>query len=369
MILVSRMILKAKMGIKSLHKLLRKHAEDAYTKIHISEFAFKKVAIDMSLYMCKYKAICGDAWITAIVNLVVCLRENEVHCVFIYDGKAVDEKDEEKQCRCLEREKRENMVMELELALDIYHKTGEISDILIMLYDKIKDKPFQQRLLSNVPQKSGINMKIIEDEIRKKRSQLLNISKSDYDMTREMFDILSIPYFTAPTEAETMCADLCKRGLVHAVLSEDTDVLAYGANILLTEIDPFKHTCVKIEHDILLKSIDLNYESFLDLCIMCGTDYNKNIAGIGPEKAYKLITKHQNIDEIEKNEPIDVSILKHKRVREIFTKHTQANVVIPYCGAPLIHELDTFFEKREIKVNTQRIHTAFTRLFSTIVFE
>lgn len=357
------------MGIKSLHKLLRKHAEESYTKIHLSEFAFKKIAIDMSLYMCKYKAICGDAWITAIVNLVTCLRENEVHCVFIYDGKAVDDKDEEKQRRCLEREKRENVVMELEDSLDIYYKTGEISDVLVELYDKIKDKPFQQRLLSNIPKGTSINIQIVENEIRKKRSQLLNISKSDYDMTREMFDILSIPYFTAPSEAETMCADLCKRGLVHAVLSEDTDVLAYGANILLTEIDPFKHTCVKIEHDVLLRSIDLDYESFLDLCIMCGTDYNKNITGIGPEKAYKLILKHQNIDKISQNEPIDVSVLKHKRVREIFTEYVHTDIVIPYCGAPSMDKLHDFFEKKDIKVNTQRIHTAFTRLFSTIIFE
>lgn len=353
------------MGIKSLHKLLRKHAESAYTKIHISDFAFKKVAVDISLYMCKYKAICGDSWITAIVNMVVCLRENEVHCVFIYDGKAVSDKDEEKQRRFDEREKRENAVMELEIALDEYNKSGVISEVLTELYDKIKDKPYQQRLL--ISQTTGINMSIIESEIRKKRSQLLNISKSDYDMTREMFDILSIPYFIAPTEAETMCADLCKRGLVDAVLSEDTDVLAYGAPVLLTELDSFKHTCVKIEHKEILRSIDLSYDSFLDLCIMCGTDYNKNIAGIGPEKAYKLILKYKNIDAIEGD--FDLSILRHKRVREIFTQYPVEQIVVPYCGAPNMAMLEEFFKRLCIKANIQKIYTAFTRLFTTIVFD
>lgn len=354
------------MGIKSLHKLLRKYAGESYTKIHISEFAFKKVAIDMSLYMCKYKSICGDSWISAIINLVVCLRENEVHCVFIYDGKAVDDKDQERQRRMDEREKREEIIFTLEIALDKYHKTGEIDECLSDLYEKIKDKVCQPRLLSV---NTGINMIVVEEEIKKKRSQILKISSDDYDLTRKMFDILSIPYFTAPTEAETMCADLCKRGLVDAVMSEDTDVLAYGANILLTEIDPFKHTCVKIEINKMLSSIDLEYSSFLDLCIMCGTDYNKNIPGIGPEKAYKLISKHKDIDEIEKNETLDISMLKHKRVREIFTGYKQENITIPYCGTPDMEKLDEFLSSQNIKINTERIHTAFTRLFSSIVFE
>lgn len=359
------------MGIKSLHKLLRKYAADAYTKIHISEYAFKKIAIDMSLYMCKYKAICGDAWITAIINLVVCLRENEVHCVFIFDGKATDDKDEEKQRRINEREKRENIVAELELALDTYDKTNEMSNVLIELYNKIRDKPYQQRLLcANVSKPTiNINIEIVRNEIRKKRSQLLNISRGDYDMTREMFDILSIPYFTAPAEAETMCADLCKRGLVDAVLSEDTDVLAYGANVLLTEIDPFNHTCVKIEHSIILKSLSMNYDTFLDLCIMCGTDYNKNIEGIGPEKSYKFMKKYKNIDAMKESENIDISKLKHERVRELFTQYEQVNVAIPYCGSPCMNGLNEFLMKNDIKVNTQRIHMAFTRFSFTVVFE
>jgi len=355
------------MGIKSLHKLLRKYAGNAYVKIHLTEFAFKKIAIDMSLYMCKYKAICGDDWITAIVNLVVCLRENEVHCVFIFDGKAVDDKDEERQRRLDEREKRTDIVVELEIALDLYHETGEIGNVLVKLHDKIREKSCQQSLLGNASH--AIDMKIVCEEIRKKRSQLLNISREDYDTMRELFDILSIPHFTAPTEAETMCSDLCKRGLVDAVLSEDTDVLAYGANVLLMEINPFKHTCVRIDRDVFLKLIGLNYSSFLDVCIMCGTDYNKNISGIGPERAYKLIAKHGNIDSVEQNEGIDVSILKHKRTREIFTKYEQVDVKIPHCGSPCVEKLDAFFQKRFIKISTQRIHRAFTQTSSTIIFE
>ena len=72
------------MGINNLNVLLRKHCPEIYEEIHISEYAYKKVAIDISLFLCKYKAICGDKWVTAFINLVSCLRRNEIHCVFIW---------------------------------------------------------------------------------------------------------------------------------------------------------------------------------------------------------------------------------------------------------------------------------------------
>ena len=48
------------MGIKNLHKFLKKHAEDAYEVTHLSNFEYKKIAIDTSLYMYKYKVIFAD---------------------------------------------------------------------------------------------------------------------------------------------------------------------------------------------------------------------------------------------------------------------------------------------------------------------
>ena len=52
----------------------------------------KKIAIDISLYMCKYKAIYGDNWLYAFLKLISSLRKNEIHCVFIYDNGAPPEK-------------------------------------------------------------------------------------------------------------------------------------------------------------------------------------------------------------------------------------------------------------------------------------
>lgn len=58
--------------------------------IHLSEYAYKRVAIDISVYMYTYKRAYAGAshiygpngWLNAFIKLVAVLRENEIHCVF-----------------------------------------------------------------------------------------------------------------------------------------------------------------------------------------------------------------------------------------------------------------------------------------------
>ena len=40
-----------KMGIKNLNKFLRDKSNTLFVPIHLSEYAYKKVAIDISLYL------------------------------------------------------------------------------------------------------------------------------------------------------------------------------------------------------------------------------------------------------------------------------------------------------------------------------
>ena len=126
------------MGINNLHKFFKKNCNEIYEDIHLSEYAFKKVAIDISLYLCKFKTITGDKWMALFINLVACLRRNEIHCVFIYDGSAPPEKTKEKEERAKSREKMETRIYKLEDALNEYFLTGEIDNILIELWNKRK---------------------------------------------------------------------------------------------------------------------------------------------------------------------------------------------------------------------------------------
>jgi hypothetical protein len=120
------------MGIKSqFNKFLLDTCPEVFEHIHISQYEYKKIAVDMSLYMHKFKAVCGPRWITAFINLIACFRRNNVHAVFIYDGKKAPlEKETERAERRKVREKLDIQVCKLEDDMETYYKTGEISETL-----------------------------------------------------------------------------------------------------------------------------------------------------------------------------------------------------------------------------------------------
>jgi 5'-3' exonuclease len=354
------------MGIKGLSAFLRKEYPQLFESIHISQYHHQRIAIDTSLFMCQYKANYGnEGWLSAFIKLVALLRENEVHCVFIYDSGYPPEKEAEKKQRMQSRQKMEERVTKLESVIEKYHITAEVDPLLFEFQNKRKiTSP------SLLRDKNGlgrtININAIEYDVKKMRKQLFNITAQDYEMTKKLFDILDIPYFNAPMEAETMCADLCIQGKVDAVLTEDTDVLAYGSHVFLTKFNPSDGTCTRIKYPDVLDTMGLNAESFLDFCIMCGTDYNKNINLIGPVKALKLITVHGTIDEISKT-GVDVRVLNHVRGRELFRGYEKTKIRVPYCGTPNFTELQVFIAKRNIRTSIDSLRKSFVK--ADIVFE
>lgn len=179
---------------------------------------------------------------------------------------------------------------------------------------------------------------------------------------------MNVSYYHAPLEAETMCADLCKRGLVCGALSDDTDVLAYGSPVFLTNINIYKDTVVKIEYENMLLGLNLTKEQFLDLCIMCGTDYNKNIPKIGCETSYKYILAYGNIEEVGRQKNLDISILNYKRSRELFTKYETYvfEKDIMYNREPDYVKLQEFMFLLNLNVNIDYIKKCYT---PKIIFE
>ena len=350
------------MGIANLNNFLRKYCIEVFEEIHISEYAYMKVAIDTSLFLCKFKAIHQEKWLEAFIKLVSCLRRNEIHCVFIYDYGAPPEKEAEKAERRAQQDKNKKRVLELETSLEKYYNIGILDDNLLEIYKKATDLKPKKRLLSNVNKNDdSIDIDIIIQKIDKMKKNILNISQSDFELTKQLFDILNIPYFNAPMEAETCCADLCKRGIVDAVMSEDTDVLAYSTPVFLTKIDVYNDKCIRIYHNKVLEALELSKEQFLDLCIMFGCDYNKNIPKIGPETSYKYIKKYGSIDEIEDKLEIDISILNHNRTRELFTGYHQIELTsVSFCASPDLKKLSKFITDNNLNINLEKLEKDFT---------
>lgn len=337
------------MGIKGLNKFLKSKCPDVFKTIDLSTLCYMKGAVDISLYMFKYKTIFGDAWPAAILNFISCLRSNDIHACFIYDTSSPKEKEDERKKRKNRRDKLDDKLMVLIEALEKAKLTGEIDPILIELNETLEGK---KKTLLRPEQKKPINLAALEYEISKKQTQAASVSDEDFTLSKQLLDIIGIPWFQAPMEAETTCADLCIQNRVDVVFSEDSDVLCYGAPFVVTKVNTGDNTAVVVSHSDILEALNFTKSQFIDFCIMCGTDYNSNIFKIGPEKAFKLIVEYGSIDAI-KN--VDTSTLNHIRTRQLFTEYTRVNEVVTFCKPPDMSKLEHFVMMNNIRVNMTKI--------------
>ena len=341
------------MGIQGLNSFLRDKFDTVHKEISLADYRYKKIAIDTSLYMFKFKTVFGDTvWLNAFINLVICLRKNDIHCLFVYDTVAPIEKTAERNERKEKRDKLERDVFDLEQEIEKY----EIDSILSPKCKEIVDKNKKVLLGGN---NTRYNLMILRQELEKKKRQVIKIESRDFDLTRALFKIMNVPYVFAPSEAEAYCSHLCISGIVDAVLSEDSDVMAYGSPVFLSKINTSTQTVIEIKYENILNQTGLTHHEFKDFCILCGTDYNKNIPKVGPVLSYKLMKEHKSIDMLENI--YDISILNHKRVREIFTFSEKLTISIPYCGTPDFKKLEEFCFVNNCRINIdeiRRVNTA-----------
>lgn len=298
------------MGIKGLNPLLKKYCGAEYIKkVNISEYANKRIAIDASLIVFAYKA--RDRFIESLIDFVTILVENSIKPIFVFDGEAPEEKKRERAIRSAKKAQCYARIEKLEDDLVKYTCNKYISQEL----REINDTKIRQNLL--IKSTSGFNYRGVCDYVKNLRSNIVKVRDSDFQILKRVLTIFSIPSVTAVSEGEMLCSQLARCGIVDAVYSRDTDVLACLSPIVLTGITSNGYFYVIQLTDILNK-LELDNESWMDLCIMCGTDFNTNIHRIGPMKSYSMIKQYKNIETINDKEKLDITCLNHERVREIF---------------------------------------------------
>lgn len=302
------------MGIKNLHRFLQKHAPGVYREVSLSSYRGKTVAVDVNVYLYRFKSTYKDKWLNAFVNFICVLKRNGLTCIFVYDTKAPAEKDLRKEERRQRKKQAEQKINDIQVALDTYDRVGTIDPLLERIMEKHSTK--MKKLLHSDP--VTLDKQVVYREVDILSSQIINLTKHDIRLTKEILGMMGIPYYDAETEAETLCAYFCCYGKVDAVLSDDTDVLVYGTPIFITKLNVQQELVTEMTCEAILQKLDFTQEQFIDFCIMCGTDYNKNMYRIGSEKAFKLLQRYQSIEGISTNTELDTAILNHERVREIF---------------------------------------------------
>jgi len=136
-----------------------------------------------------------------------------------------------------------------------------------------------------------------------------------HETTRGLFDRLDVPYVEAPAEGEAQCAHMSAVGDVDYAGSEDYDTLLFGAPSTLRQLTS-KGNPELMELEATLAELDFSRRELVDAAMLCGTDFNEGVSGIGPKTAVSAVREHGDLWGVLDAE--DATIPNAEAVRELF---------------------------------------------------
>jgi len=194
---------------------------------------------------------------TEVANLVGIVQglpkffENDLTPVFVFDGGPSELKTEEIEKRREEREQYE---------------------------DQLEDA-----------RERGDEVAVATLESRTQR-----LTDTIIETSKELLELFDVPVIQAPAEGEAQGAHMARRGDVDFVGTEDYDALLFGAPKTLRKLTS-KGDPELMNLQATLEEHDLTWEQLVDVAILCGTDFNEGVDGVGPKTALKLVREHGDL--------------------------------------------------------------------------
>ncbi|RKP27570.1 PIN domain-like protein, partial [Syncephalis pseudoplumigaleata] len=250
------------MGVRDLTRLLQRFAPTAIKEHHPHHYRGWSVAIDASLYLHRfvYAGQLQYAYphVVGFYGLCRHLRAWKMRPVFVFDG--------EQRAEAKERESERRRRLKDQTERELYASHGRAQRLERLVH-----------LLKRVAYVTGDYVADI-----KRLLELwgyLHITSNDY-------------------EAEAMCVSLTAAGISQATISEDTDAAAFGDYPLLRHFYVRDRPVFEMNFGVARQALGMTRRQFVDMCILCGTDFSSTLEGIGPVRALKLMQKHGSIEEI-----------------------------------------------------------------------
>lgn len=275
------------MGIINLMNLVKKYAPSAIKYNKLSDYKNKILGIDTNIMIYKmiyairrggYDIKKGDNITTHIHGLlqkINGLRKYNITPVFVFDSSFPDIKEETLKKR---------------------------KDIR----EGYKEKYAEAQL------------KNLQDAKKKYFYLQSDITEKELKDIRNLIKIFGYQIIDAKEEADSELANLSKEGLIDAIVTDDVDILLFGGNKILKmfTVDE-KKKIQEVDLNILLKELDITQEQLIDIGIITGCDYCKNIKGVGPIKSYKLIKEYGSLNNLNKKKIIELDF-DYKIVKDYF---------------------------------------------------
>ena len=277
------------MGIKNFHKFMMMYAPHTFKTKTLFDYRGQILAVDANLilydmlgkcigYNCRTEKTGYDHFYDQLSDMLVCARKFDIKLIFVFDGETPDIKKEKVMERRKQKEKAKDLV---------------ITDDMSM------------------------------DEKRKIMFATMHLTRELREGARRTLRMNSIDIIDAPYEADSQCAKLSRNGIVDGVITTDFDILTFGGRKIITDMFKFEQHygrkyVTEISIDDILKNLKLSFDSFVDLCILMGTDYSER-TGLRFEQCYDMITKHKTIESID--EPlVSLDKIDYIGIRKYFSE-------------------------------------------------
>ena len=259
----------------------------ALSDVSFDEVGGSVVAVDAHNWLYRYltttvKWTSSEKYTTSegeeVANLVGIVQglpkffEHDLTPVFVFDGGVTEMKDDEVAKRREQREKAEERLEEAREAGDAV-------------------------------------------EAARMEARTQRLTQTIQDTSRELLRLLDVPVVEAPAEGEAQASYMARKGDADYVGSEDYDTLLFGAPYTLRQLTS-KGNPELMDLDATLAKHDITHEQLVDIAMLCGTDFNEGISGVGPKTAVKTVKEHGDLWTV--LEARGDTIPNADRVREFF---------------------------------------------------
>jgi len=263
------------MGIKGLTNVIQNVAPESMVQKNILDLKGKKVAIDMSLivYQClisfrmrnglfKDKEGNTTSHLYGIFTRFTDYLSKGIIPIAVFDGKPPNAKKATIDSRnkgVQENKEKIEELKKLEQSLEI---TQEIAEL--------------EKKTVKMTWQHGVDLK-------------------------QLLTLMGIKWYQANGEAEAACVWLVKNGYADTVMTEDMDALPLGAPTLVRRNVKRNSKADEITVfylDKILEKFNLTMEQFIEMCLLCGSDYTSSIPRIGSRSAYSLMLRYNNLFEV-----------------------------------------------------------------------
>lgn len=241
------------MGIKHLNRYLTNHCSaNAISKRDLTEFRNKVFVVDASIYL--YRFAEGNMLIEGFYNMISIFKKYRITPVFIFDGKPPMEKKDLLEKRKIEKNTAEKIYNDLKIQLDDILTNQDTNTIE---YTEYRDK--KQELINEM------------DTLKKR---FVRIKPHDIQIIKDLMNAYGTLFIESFGEADQLCAYLVKNNLAWACVSDDMDMFLYGCPRVVRHISLVNHTGILYDTQCILDELNVSYETFRDIMILSGTDYN-----------------------------------------------------------------------------------------------